>query len=555
MRIYLHLFILFVVVPIFLYANTSHAYTIGDAVNAAKANNKGIKAKEQDRNLKQLGKSTALSAFMPRVVAQSQGSWNYYDKSKSKSGNLPDRSNIRMDTVSLEQEVFSFGTSIAKLNAEIHNSKSAAHTYIDDMNTLIIRTIEVYNNVRATRNQYYVSLQREKTSKQIMEQSAIQFQNGVITRSESSEAQAAYAGSIAKKESAIRDLKASEANYVYITGEQAPLEISAIDIDAISISPLIDNVIDKVALENPKTQAAKESWKAAKANKIAAAGELLPTITVKAMLTAFPKKDRSDNVSNYRNGTTYILNLSVPIFDARNFIGIKKSVFQEKYSEYGYYDTKENVSSQAVKFWNSYNASKSNVTARIESVKHYNEAFKGINEQFKYGTKTMTDLLNAQTSLYDAKLELIVAEKQLIEDTFSLKSLLNEINDVDFDKISSNKANIYQKLDDNIFNSSDPEMIKAYYALDNANIVRDKSNVAYDKSMDVDNDIGNKDKNPKDAKKNVALPNTVDVKEATIKEKNAKGTNANEKKTKERNVNDVDKNIINDDNSIESNKQ
>ena len=93
------------------------------------------------------------------------------------------------------------------------------------------------------------------------------------------------------------------------------------------------------------------------------------------------------------------------------------------------------IHQEAASSWNNYLQSKISVNANTESVNYYKAFASGAEEEFNIGTKTLTDLLQAQLQYENARTQLIQNKANMIISGLQLQYLLGQIKDVDFSKL------------------------------------------------------------------------------------------------------------------------
>lgn len=423
--------------------NAACAYGIADAINSAKIYNDSIQASKQQKDITVIEKKDAtVAGFLPKVTLQNDSIYTKY--TQRVPGN--DTNQYRQNTVSVAQSIFAFGRTSAAVRAGTHDALSAEHKYHESVNTLITKVIDAYVGVQAYRNRYYVSLQREIAASEILEQVAVKFENGFVTKTDLLRAKADYASAISDKEAVLAKLREQEGAFAYFVGTPPPRDMMAIDVESVVLPSSNEELINNSVLNNLTVKEVSENWQSDKIQKSIAMMEMLPEFSVRADFIAYSKK-RNINSGSLINNNTYTLSLSVPIFNrGLEYVKISSATHREKLSEYLYHDKVNYVATTAESTWNQWKALKTNLDADVETVKYYSEAFEGMKEQFNYGTRSLTDLSQQEILLFRKKEELIQTEQNIISAVFKMKALSDELKYVDFDKISKKSDSSFNEV-------------------------------------------------------------------------------------------------------------
>ncbi len=446
---YLPFAITFSVLLSLSFQKSAIAYNIGDAITQAKILNEGFEIIEKDLKIQKLVKDRAMSGFLPKIIAQS--TINQNDPAIPTTNVPGSLKSYKQNSLTVTQELFHFGNTLASLKAAKNDIKSAEMTYREKFNELLLQVIEVYQEVRSKRNQMQLALEREKIAHKILTQAEFKFYSGTITKTEVSKAKAELAGALANKAKAIGELKGAEAKYLYSVGELPPEELQAINIEALSVTEDYEPFIDKVTNINPSVIRTKSDWEREKNNLHVAETSLLPTISFQGQFTRYDgieSKPKGIIPSNLVNSNTYSFSVTAPIFQqGLEYANLKEAKYKAEKSKSLYFNTVSNANSKAVLAWNNYNFSQANITSNIESIHFYEESFNGVTEEFKHGTKTLTELLQTQDQLFFAKQSLIDREKDLVVSAFSIKALADELIDINFSDISLKTVSMFKNAE------------------------------------------------------------------------------------------------------------
>ena len=132
---------------------------------------------------------------------------------------------------------------------------------------------------------------------------------------------------------------------------------------------------------------------------------------------------RIDNGTETTNGTIG-LTLTIPIFQKNNDKSdIRKYQSQLLQSELTYDDTKQDLRIQASNLYKNYLISKSNISSNNKQLKSIQTSLESIIEEYNIGTKTITDLIEAESELLNVNVNYHASKKDMILNYFNIMAL------------------------------------------------------------------------------------------------------------------------------------
>jgi outer membrane protein len=416
-----------------LISSPAFAYDITDAINATLANNIQLKNSYISLQSARLNRGSAASNFLPSIGVQTTTSRTYVDGMKAQVG-TPSQ-----NALSVSEEIFSGGKGIYDLKSSKFSSEAAMIQYQDEIDRAIVQTVQVYQNVIASRETYNVSQQKVETLRKTVKQSEVKLAVGAITRTNILEAQAKLAGAISDRERAYSDMRNAEEKFKYFTGDIAPKSMSDIDISSISFPKDHDTFLELVERNSPLITAAEKNLMATKYQTKSTKAMFLPTITASASVVGQSSWQRDiigQTTKQHSDANTYQLSFQIPIFQkGLEYVKVKKALLDEETAANKKHDTILKIRQDSALSWNSFSQSKISVDANTESVNYYKAFAAGAEEEFNIGTKTLTDLLEAQLEYESSRTQLIQNKANMIVLGLQLKYLLGEIKNVDFSKL------------------------------------------------------------------------------------------------------------------------
>ncbi len=136
--------------------------------------------------------------------------------------------------------------------------------------------------------------------------------------------------------------------------------------------------------------------------------------------TEYSDGSRIDNGSENTNSTIG-LTLTIPIFqqniDKSNIRKINSQILQ---TEIEYSDLKDNLNIEVTNYFKNYLISKSRVESSLLTIDYANSLLESTKEEYNLGTKSITDLIEAETNLLNVKVDYFDANKNYLINYFNL---------------------------------------------------------------------------------------------------------------------------------------
>ena len=132
---------------------------------------------------------------------------------------------------------------------------------------------------------------------------------------------------------------------------------------------------------------------------------------------------RIDKGTEKTNGTIG-LTLTIPIFQKNiDKSDIRKYQSKLLQSELIYEDTKQDLRIQASNLYKDYLISKSNISSNEKQLQSIQTSLESIKEEYNIGTKTITDLIDAERELLNVKVNYNTSKKDMILNYFNIMAL------------------------------------------------------------------------------------------------------------------------------------
>jgi outer membrane protein len=383
-------------------ANSALAYSVADAVADAMKYSFELKISEEGINISDAQKWKAIAGFLPKVVAN--GSHARTKEWYQGDALYKDSSNNRQYGITISQNLFKGGASVAHIAQTGNRQDIADNLYKAQLNRLILDTIRAYENLLTARQVVSINKHNEKTLQENLNIAKIRFAEGEVTKTDVLQSEATLATASANLASANRDLKSAEATYFKIVGKQMPKKVSELNISRIQVPKSMEEFFDDALHNNLNLRNSKHDVNISNHDVTIAYANMLPRVDANAEIL------RDDSTSKRKN--QYTLSVQIPLFQSSTeYADIKEKRAVRRQQEYRLAANQDNLRETVVGAWENFIASKSVIESSKDAVRAAVQALEGVQEEAKAGTRTTVDILDEQTKVFNAELQLLRAQR------------------------------------------------------------------------------------------------------------------------------------------------
>ena len=296
-----------------------------------------------------------------------------------------------------------FGSRETLRNVEQSVLQSGAQSYMDVLRDTAILDLR-NSNIKVLEEQ--------------LRQTQDRFKVGEVTRTDVAQAEASVAGARADYFAAQSQLQNSIASFRQVIGEQPTRLEPARPLDR-GIPPSLENAIAVSQIEHPSIQSALHAVDVAALQVKIAEGALYPTLSINGSA-----QQRYD-VSNVGNSSAFVGSivgsLSVPIYEGgASYATIRQAKEQLGTAEFQVDVARDNVRAAVISSWGLLVSSKAAVQADQAQVNAAEIALNGTREEARVGQRTTLDVLNAQQTLLNARVQLVGAQRDRVVATYAI---------------------------------------------------------------------------------------------------------------------------------------
>tara|TARA_Y100001970_G_C14235283_1_gene861439 strand:- start:1498 stop:2781 length:1284 start_codon:yes stop_codon:yes gene_type:complete len=408
----------FLLIIFLLYANSIFAIDIDESIKSTIEKNPKVKiAYEKLIESKELIEN-AYNEKLPTITGTISGIYSTSDSTTSTATTTPETFTDKYK-LSLTQNLYDAG----EKDLEIERSKLLFDKEVINFNitiqNLILSAIEGYFTVINYEKSLEASNKNFDSVSRFLDETKTKFNLGSATLYDLQNAESAYAIAETNLFIAQQNYNVSKITFSRIVGLKPVNLEDVVDLDKqIDLNSFLKKIeknnyslaLLKNDIENSTILLAKEKLN----NK--------PTIDLSTSVE-YSDSGRIDSGTEKTNGTVG-LTLTIPIFQQNNDKSdIRKYQSQLLQSELTLDDTKQDLIIQASNLYKNYLISKSNIASNNKQIESIQTSLASIKEEYNIGTKTINDLIDAESELLSVKVNLHTSKKDMILNYFNIMAL------------------------------------------------------------------------------------------------------------------------------------
>jgi outer membrane protein len=408
---------LFIIIVI-LFSKVSFAIDVDDAIKSTIENNPKVKiAFEKLEESKELIEN-AYNQKLPTITSTISGTYSNSDSSTATSSTTPETFTDKYK-LSLTQNLYDAG----EKNLEIERSKILFDKEIINfkisIQDLILSAINGYLTVINYEKSLEASNKNFDSVTRFLDETKTKFDLGSATLYDLQNAESAFAIAETNLFIAQQNYDVSKITFNRIVGLEAVNLEDVIDLNKnLNLELFIKNV------ENNNYSLALLDNDILNTNLLLAIEKLnnKPSLDLSTSVE-YSDSGRIDSGTEKTNGTIG-LTLTIPVFQKNNDKSdIRKYQSKLLQSELTFEDTKQDLTIQASNLYKNYLISKSNISSNNKQLKSIQTSLDSIKEEYKIGTKTITDLIDAESELLDVNVNYHSSRKDMILNYFNILAL------------------------------------------------------------------------------------------------------------------------------------
>ena len=420
------LIILLSILFIFSYFSFVYAYDLKDAVDSVLRNNKQLQISQKKLESVILEKKQVITEFLPninlewaKIFENPSDKMSYYGASSF---------NTEFFTLSIKQDIYTGGSTIAKLSVYDAKIESAYQEYNKFRNEIILRTVQSYQNVLTYREITKVHQINVRMAKKSVEKAKINIKSGsetksviFLARAHLSSLQSDLADCVLRKNQAYSSFK-------YFVGEEPPITMKAIEVKKYAKIQNINEFEALVYNQNPSLIKVRSDSKLLKKEINVLSSALLPRVH---LFTNIIKPKISENNYSTRpfKGNQYGVSIIVPLLykGGIQYLNISDMKKKSQSHELNVRDMTDKILSQTINVWDQYISSQKIYKLSQIAEDNYYQVYLSAKSEFNIGAKTLIELISKQRNYNDYRIKRIFKERDYTLSLFEIYNLTGNL--------------------------------------------------------------------------------------------------------------------------------
>ncbi|MBC7952683.1 MAG: TolC family outer membrane protein [Rhodospirillaceae bacterium] len=400
---------------------TGRAETLEDVLASAYSTNPTLEARRARLRATDEGVPQALANWRPTVSVTGQvGRGSYY------SNQATDREQLRTPrtgSLSMTQPLYRGGRTMAQTQQAEASVLGERALLQATEQTILLSAATAYLNVVRDESVLKLNINNEQVLRRQLEAAQERFRVGEITRTDVSQAEARLSRATADRVAAEGVLQNSRANFINVVGR--PPEAPEAPKAAAVVPSSFDELKTVTLAKNPNVIAADWTAEAAKDGIDLVRGELLPTVSLVGTLS---RNLHTTSLDSESESAEAMVQVSVPLYEGGGTyarLRAQKHTYGQRKIEAD--QARRDSLETATRGWEDLQAARARTRSYESQIKASEMALAGVEEEAKVGSRTVLDVLDAEQELFDARVNLVRAQRDEMVAAFQVKSALGQM--------------------------------------------------------------------------------------------------------------------------------
>ena len=402
------------------------AESLMHALSSAYMNNPDIAAERARLRATDEGVAKAKSGWRPQVSVNANATVGHTHSNRAQPG-VGKGVNYDSEsvTISLTQPLFNGFKTVESVRQAKAAVKAGRQNLLAVEQQVLLDAVNAYMDV--VRDREIVRLRRRNIDvlREQLKATRARFKVGEITKTDVEQAKAALAKARSDYAQARAQLAASMAAYERVVGHKP----GALRFPR-RLPPLprsLQDALVRAERLNPAILAAAYQATAAEHGVKVAFADLLPQLSVTASVSAQRDKREGSPVSRTRDARI-MGTLTIPIYQGGMVhASVREARHNAEAARLGVSSARLTVRKQVASAWSGLIAARQVIDAASAQVRAARAALEGVRQEYKVGSRTTLDVLNARQTLLDAQVALVTARAEKIKAAYGLLAAIGEL--------------------------------------------------------------------------------------------------------------------------------
>ena len=331
--------------------------------------------------------------------------------------------NERDASLQVSEPLYRGGRTDAQTDQAEAQVKAAEYQLKATEQTVFIGVITAYLDIIQNQALVDLNVNNQQVLQRELSATNDRFRVGEVTRTDTSQAQAAVAGAEAEVRQARATLRDSIATFGRLTGHR-PSGLEAVT-PATDLPISLAEVSAAAEAANPNVLAQRYTYEAAQHGVDLAFGALLPTVSLQG---SFGGTDNELGQKLYARTGSAELNVSIPIYqEGAEYSTIRQQKHTAGQQKLQLDEVRRETVEMATQNWENWQSARARVVSFEEQVRASTVALEGIQREYLVGARTILDVLNTEQNLLSARVSLEEARHDVAVMSFQVKSSMGQL--------------------------------------------------------------------------------------------------------------------------------
>ena len=423
---------LFIMIAVLIFKlNSAFATEFLMYLESAYKNNPTLNAERENYKATKENVNISRSEFLPSVsVSGSKNSQQNSNKTNQQDEPQSDTSNTKeTQSVSVDQKIFQGFQGYNSMKKSKLESDQAAIKLKDTEQQVLLKSAVAYYDLIYKIKKTQFNLANVDLFERQVETDTSRLQKGEITLTDLAQSESSLAGANAKLISAETELLVAESNFeriIRLTPPEKLVKDNFIEKIILNFPSSLNSVLVISEKYNPKLLLAKFDYEISEKNVNIEKSKFSPSASMN--YTRSQNKDYSSTVDEL-DQEMLKATVTIPIFrGGENYSSLKKSQFKKEQTNLILQDTINEVKTDTINAWSSYQSSESVLKSTQAQVKAAEIANEGITLEYDSGnTRTTLEVIQSRSLLLDARISDAKAERDFAVSKFRLLSVMGDL--------------------------------------------------------------------------------------------------------------------------------
>ena len=411
---------------------SAQAETVGGALVKAYLSNPDINAQRAAVRASDEGMPKANAGYLPTVAGTASAGVNSTNAQGVSS--IPGAPNSVSSNLGTRSVGLTVQENLFNGNKTYNTVRQAESTVLGareqlrftEQNTLL-NALTYYMNVMRDTATLDLDKNNVEVLKEQLRQTRDRFNVGEVTRTDVAQAESAVAQAQATYLVAISTLQGSISSYRQTVGDQ-PHSLAPVKPVARLLPSSLTDAIAISQVEHPAITGSLHGVDVALLNVKISEAALYPSLNVQGAVSQYYDQ------TSYPYGNKIFVgsltaNLNIPIYDGgASFASIRQAKEQVSQQELNTDSQREKVRAAVVAAWYANSNAQGVVNAAKAQVQAAEVALAGVREEAKVGQRTTLDVLNAEQTLLQARVQLVNAQHDQVVYSYTLLSAIGRLS-------------------------------------------------------------------------------------------------------------------------------